>query len=663
MESPRSRGLARFFRQVHALFLKNLSFQRRNVRTNAAIAAFPVLLCALLVSIQHVVDSELERPPWRCGCAGGECGIQHSTPTQALSCAVPDPEARPLTRLHRRPCNASENCPATVLLTGQNRQLAEVLGRLLFPPVPVQYALVLDASNSSDYLDELSSVVPGSNSLPAHVLFIEPGLVPQQGTFYVLQPQCLLDSRNISGNFDGIPLESGYDFLDTSKRRFHVYVWYNSSFSRDNGHHSMTVLRVARLVNMIVLAFLLASFFSSAKIATVIGYIYVFGSSLLGKALLKIFIEDATFPRMWLVIMELVPGFSLYRGVYELSEYAAAGRNMGKPGMRWADLNDPVNGMKDVFILMSTEWIILLLVAFLLDHRPEWQPLFLFGFLSTKHSSPSEKPNKLKRGSRKVHVDMTKPDVFLERKLVERLLKDMDMKNMIICHNLKKVYPGKNGNPDKHAVRGLSLALRKGQCFGMLGPNGAGKTSFINMMIGLLKPTYGTAYIHGMDLRTEMNKIYANIGVCPQHEYDHNRLSCFGTLTGREHLMFYGRMKNLTGAALTQAVEDSLKSVNLFHSGFGDKSVSKYSGGMKRRLSVAIALIGNPKVVYMDEPSTGLDSRSRNDLWSIIKRAKKDCTIILTDDGVGRAGRDSGGRVRQGGQGGPGVRRAIVVSA
>ncbi|KAG2578546.1 hypothetical protein PVAP13_6NG203700 [Panicum virgatum] len=710
--------------------------QRRNAKTNAAIAAFPALLCVLLVSIQHVVDSELERPPWRCGCAGGECGIQHSTPVQAVSCAVPvpprwpalvqvpDPEARARTRLHRLPCNASENCPATVLLTGQNRQLAEVLGSLLFPPVPVQYAKVPDASNSSDYLDEFSSVVPGSNSLPAHVLFIEPGLVPQ-GAFYVLQPQCLLDSRNISGNLDGIPLESemqcvqalplwcdnssvinhhmfkgykggnkrrrsneflaGYDFLDTSKRRFHVYVWYNSSFSRDNGHHTMTVLRVARLVNMASTAYLNlfggqnvemrleylkempkaatpmrldlttlldALFFTwtvQLLLPVILAYLvyekeqrlrlmmkmhglkdapywlisYAYFLSL-STAYMMFFMISGFAIGMWLVIMELVPGFSLYRGIYELSEYAAAGRNMGKPGMRWADLNNPVNGMKDVLILMSTEWIILLLVAFLLDHGPTWQPLFLFGILSTKHSSPSEKPNKLKRGSMRVHVDMAKPDVFQERKLVKRLLKDMDMRNMIICHNLKKVYPGKNGNPDKHAVRGLSLALRKGQCFGMLGPNGAGKTSFINMMIGLLIPTYGTAYIHGMDLRTDMNEIYANIGVCPQHDL------LWETLTGREHLMFYGRMKNLTGAALTQAVEDSLKSVNLFHSGFGDKSVSKYSGGMKRRLSVAIALIGNPKVVYMDEPSTGLDSRSRNDLWSIIKRAKKDCTIILT---------------------------------
>ena len=74
--------------------------------------------------------------------------------------------------------------------------------------------------------------------------------------------------------------------------------------------------------------------------------------------------------------------------------------------------------------------------------------------------------------------------------MVKRLLKDMDMRNMIICHNLKKVYPGKNGNPDKHAVKGLSLALRKGQCFGMLGPNGAGKTSFINMVNNTSKYSY-----------------------------------------------------------------------------------------------------------------------------------------------------------------------------
>ncbi|GJN03421.1 hypothetical protein PR202_ga20865 [Eleusine coracana subsp. coracana] len=584
MESRRTRGLARFFRQVHALFLKNLSFQRRNAVTNAAIAAFPVLLCVLLAGIQRVVDSELDRPPFRCGCAGAECGVQHSTPVQALTCAVPAPprwpalvqvphaERRAATLLHPRQCNASdEQCPAAVLLTGRDRQLAQGLGTRLFPPVPLEYySLVSQAMNSSAYLDEFSTVVAGSNTLPAHVLFVEPGLVPDE-ILYVIQPQCAWNSRNISGNFDGMPLQIGYDFLDTSNRHFHVHVWYNSSFHRDNGHHSMTVLRVARLVNMIVLAFLFASFFSSVKTATVIGYIYVFGSSLLGEALLKNFIEDITFPRRWLVMMELVPGFSLYRGIYELAEYASEGRNMGKPGMQWVDLNDPVNGMKDVLVLISVEWIILLLVAFLLAHRPTWQPLFLFGFLSTKHSSPSRKPDKLKRNRRKV---------------VKRFLKvkEMGMRNMIICHNLRKMYPGKNRNPDKLAVRGLSLALRKGQCFGMLGPNGAGKTSFINMMIGLAKPTYGTAYIHGMDLRKDMNEIYANIGLT-MGDSDRTRASNVLWTNEESHRCYSNK------------VEESLKNVNLFHNGFGDKSVSKYSGGMKRRLSVAIALIGNPKVL------------------------------------------------------------------
>ncbi|KAL0920884.1 hypothetical protein M5K25_007899 [Dendrobium thyrsiflorum] len=158
----------------------------------------------------------------------------------------------------------------------------------------------------------------------------------------------------------------------------------------------------------------------------------------------------------------------------------------------------------------------------------------------------------------------------------------------------------------------------------MLGPNGAGKTSFINMMTGLLTPTSGTALVQGLDIRSNMDEIYASMGVCPQHDL------LWETLTGREHLLFYARLKNLKGAALIQAVEESLKSVNLFHGGVADKPVGKYSGGMKRRLSVAISLIGDPKVVYMDEPSTGLDPASRNNLWNVIKNAKKDRAIVLT---------------------------------
>ncbi|XP_073221999.1 ABC transporter A family member 8-like isoform X2 [Cicer arietinum] len=105
-------------------------------------------------------------------------------------------------------------------------------------------------------------------------------------------------------------------------------------------------------------------------------------------------------------------------------------------------------------------------------------------------------------------------------------------------------------------------------------------------------------------------------------EYVHNMTCCGKALTGREHLLFYGRLKNLKGSVLTQAVEESWKSLNLFHGGVVDKQAGKYSGGMKRRLSVAISLIGDPKVVYMDEPSTGLDLASRKCLWNVTKLAK-----------------------------------------
>nr|CAB3480865.1 unnamed protein product [Digitaria exilis] len=468
--------------------------QRGNARTVAAIAAFPVVVCALLAAMQHVVDSELGRPPFRCPAQALTCAAREPPGWPALV-QVPGNEARALTPLHPWRCDdasseeENNNCPAAVLITGRKRQLAERLGRGLFPRVPAEYYLGTDdASDTPDYFEMFSRVVPGSSSLPAHVLFMEPGLAPNE-TLYVLQDLCLWNSSRVSGMSDGMPFQYGLDIfiLNNYRIQFIFYFTY---------------------INLqIALAFLFASFFSSVRAASVIGYIYVFGSGLLGDALLLHFIEDTTFPKHWLVKMQLFPAFSLYRGIYDLAGYAYAGRNMGKPA---------------------------------------------------------------NNSSRRV-PDTAKPDVFLECKVVKQLLEKTNMRSMIICNNLKKVYAGKNGNPDKIAVRGLSLALYRGQCFGMLGPSGSGKTSFINMMIGLVMPTNGTAYIDGMDLRKDMNEIYACIGVCPQHEY-------------------------------------------------GDKLlVQHYS--LKVNFSV---------VVYMDELSTGLDPMSRNDLWNVIKKAKKDCTIILT---------------------------------
>ncbi|KAA8542403.1 hypothetical protein F0562_023461 [Nyssa sinensis] len=379
----------------------------------------------------------------------------------------------------------------------------------------------------------------------------------------------------------------------------------------------------------ISLAFLVAAIFSNVKTAAVIGYIMVFGTGLLGGFLFQFFLQDASFPRGWIIVMELYPGFSLYRGLYEFSQYAFTGNFMGTDGMRWKNLNDGKNGMREILIIMFVEWLVVLFFAYYLDQvvasgsGVRRSPLFFLKKFQKKSMSSFRKPSLQTQGS-KVFVEMEKSDVVQEREKVEQLLLEPSTSHAIICDNLKKVYPGMDGNPEKFAVRGMSLALPHGECFGMLGPNGAGKTSFINMMIGLVKPTSGMAYVQGLDIQTHMDGIYANMGVCPQHDL------LWETLTGREHLLFYGRLKNLKGVALTQAVEESLKSVNLFHGGVADKQAGKYSGGMKRRLSVAISLIGDPKVVYMDEPSTGLDPASRNNLWSVVKRAKQNRAIILT---------------------------------
>ncbi|KAL2935160.1 ABC transporter A family member 12 [Bienertia sinuspersici] len=368
------------------------------------------------------------------------------------------------------------------------------------------------------------------------------------------------------------------------------------------------------------LAFLATGLFSNVKTASVVAYLLVFVTGLLGNFLFQGLLQQPLFPRLWIIALELFPGFSLFRGLYELQQYAFDGSIVGNGGMKWQDLKDHDNGMREVIVIMFIEWLVTVFLAYYIDRvstSGSWW----------KKPSSSARPPIPQSIESQTSLQTENPDVAQEREIVERLvLEGLEAAAIeaIVCDNIQKVYPARDGNPPKIAVKGMYLALPRVGCFGMLGPNGAGKTSFISMMIGLTKPTYGTAFINGLDIRIDMAKIYSMIGVCPQHDL------LWETLTGREHLLFYGRLKNLRGAALKEAVEESLKNVNLFYGGVADKQVAKYSGGMKRRLSVAISLIGDPKVVFMDEPSTGLDPASRNNLWNVVKHAKQDRAIVLT---------------------------------
>ena len=211
----------------------------------------------------------------------------------------------------------------------------------------------------------------------------------------------------------------------------------------------------------------------------------------------------------WIVVMEIIPGFSLFRGLYEFGQYASAGNSMGTTGMKWSNLDDSLNGMRGVLIIMVVEWAILLPLAFYVDQVSSLGGGFRknpFFFLSCFKKRALSLPRySFGRQGSKVVVEMDNPDAvqevsysltlslndtfcisyflnYVQREVVEQLLLEPIANQAILSDNLKKVYHGKDGNPDKLAVRGLSLAIPKGQCFGMLGPNGAGKTSFISMV-------------------------------------------------------------------------------------------------------------------------------------------------------------------------------------
>merc|ERR1711881_287072 len=190
-----------------------------------------------------------------------------------------------------------------------------------------------------------------------------------------------------------------------------------------------------------------------------------------------------------------------------------------------------------------------------------------------------------------------------------------------IC-NMHKVYPPSGGAPEKMAVKSVSFGVNEKECFGLLGHNGAGKTTLLNMLTSLFPATSGTAFVDEYRLDKDMSKIYATMGVCPQHDI------LWGTLTGRQHVEFFGRLKGYSGDALKKMVNEVTKSVNLTYA--EKRKAGGYSGGMKRRLSVANSIVGGPEIVYMDEPSTGLDPASKHQLWDVITASKAGKSMVLT---------------------------------
>jgi ABC-2 type transport system ATP-binding protein len=187
--------------------------------------------------------------------------------------------------------------------------------------------------------------------------------------------------------------------------------------------------------------------------------------------------------------------------------------------------------------------------------------------------------------------------------------------NIVEVSNLVKSY---NGIP---AVKGINFTIHRGEIFGLLGPNGAGKTTTISILTCLLLPTSGTAIIAGHDVVSKAKTVKGIIGLVPQD------LAIYPQLSARDNLLFFGRIYGLKGRKLQQRADDLLEMVGLFER--ANDPVNTFSGGMKRRVNIAAGLLHQPQVLFLDEPTVGVDPQSRNFIFDNIEQLNEQGMTIL----------------------------------
>ena len=192
------------------------------------------------------------------------------------------------------------------------------------------------------------------------------------------------------------------------------------------------------------------------------------------------------------------------------------------------------------------------------------------------------------------------------------------MPAILAVENLVKKYG------DFEAVKGISFTVEEGEVFGLLGPNGAGKTTAISMLTGVLSPTSGTARIGGYDITSQMDQVKKINGLVPQD------LALYPTLSARANLNFFGHIYGLGGKELKERVDDVLRLVALTDR--ADDAIETFSGGMKRRINIAAGLVHLPKLLFLDEPTVGVDPQSRNHIFESVMRLNRErgMSIIYT---------------------------------
>ncbi|XP_031273582.1 ABC transporter A family member 2-like [Pistacia vera] len=401
-------------------------------------------------------------------------------------------------------------------------------------------------------------------------------------------------------------------------------------------------------LNMTGYAFMFSSLISKSSSSTTVGFsLYIVGS-LTQVVTISGFPYSEKFSNSYRTTWSLFPPNLLAEGLNLLAD---ATSSPGDIGISWSrrvecapNNTECVMTINDIYMWLLATFFAWFLLAIYFDNiiansAGVRKPMFYFlnpwYWTGKGGSKPAEGGICSCIGSVPPleHTTPDDEDVLEEENIVKQLSREGVETNVAVqIRGLVKTYPGtrkigcckSKKTPPYHAVKGLCVNIAKDQLFCLLGPNGAGKTTTISCLTGITPATGGDALIYGNSIGNSvgMSKIRKIIGVCPQFDILWNALS------GEEHLQLFASIKGLPSDSIKSVTENSLAEVRLTKA--AKVRAGSYSGGMKRRLSVAIALVGDPKLVILDEPTSGMDPITRRHVWDIIQDAKKGRAIILT---------------------------------
>ncbi|XP_041378992.1 cholesterol transporter ABCA5-like isoform X2 [Gigantopelta aegis] len=395
-----------------------------------------------------------------------------------------------------------------------------------------------------------------------------------------------------------------------------VVIAMASSFFRNESLFMFFILMFLYGMSIINLAFLMTPFFTKAQVAG-----FVAGFSTVIISLLHFIVSMTRTPTLtgydysispagrWALCLLSPVAFSLAIDQGIFLDVVTGGMTFSNSKMGDFPLYAPI-------IMLLVDSFLYLILAVYFDHviPGEYGPRYMPWFCIT--------PSYWCRKKRKIHRKRLKVAAQAEAGNLEPVSADLASKVGLRIVNISKTF--KDKKTTIKAVDGLSLDIYEGQITALLGHNGAGKTTLINMLCGLSPPSYGTATINGMDVSHsgDMERIRSMTGVCPQHDILYDELSC------REHLEIFAAIKGVKQKNKASVVEKVMKAVDIEDQ--ADVLAINLSGGQKRKLSVAIALIGDPKILFLDEPTAGMDPYSRRHLWSLLKNSKEGKIILLT---------------------------------